>query len=159
MPSSLSATILVGLIAFLVLKLAGIGQRESGLPPGPPTVPLVGNILQLPLSRAHFRYANNTRFYRDSEYHINEFIDLRSMRRHMERFIRCVATVSYPPKSFLSLLKLKVGPITVVLVNSAITAYELLDVRGASTSDRPVMRSGDMITGYNYLPLMRSSTP
>lgn len=43
--------ILVGLATLFALgiyRLLKIGQREAGLPPGPPTIPLFGNMLQMP---------------------------------------------------------------------------------------------------------------
>ncbi|KAL1745665.1 cytochrome P450 [Schizophyllum fasciatum] len=37
-------------------KLSRIGSRERGLPPGPPTIPVLGNILQIPTSNAFLRF-------------------------------------------------------------------------------------------------------
>ncbi|KAF9011143.1 cytochrome P450 [Cyathus striatus] len=41
---------------FLVLKLFRYGRREHFLPPGPPTYPVLGNILSMPLKGFHYKY-------------------------------------------------------------------------------------------------------
>lgn len=44
----MSAPALVGLVAvgvlLLFVKLLNVGRRPPGLPPGPPTIPLLGNL-------------------------------------------------------------------------------------------------------------------
>ena len=42
--------------AVLFYKLWNVGRRASSYPPGPPTLPIVGNALDFPNKRAHFRY-------------------------------------------------------------------------------------------------------
>jgi hypothetical protein len=44
-------------VIWLVLKLMRIGRRESYLPKGPPTVPILGNLNIFPKAKAHFKYA------------------------------------------------------------------------------------------------------
>ena len=50
---------------WLLYKALKIGQRESFLPPGPPTTPLVGNLLQLPVLGTHFAFTKWAKQYGD----------------------------------------------------------------------------------------------
>jgi len=45
-------TILVVAATYKILK---IGSREPGLPPGPPTIPIFGNMLQIPTSQTEYQ--------------------------------------------------------------------------------------------------------
>ncbi|KAJ7607185.1 cytochrome P450 [Roridomyces roridus] len=51
------------LLVFLCFRLLKIGSREPGLPPGPPTVPLLGNLHIFPSECAHFRFTEWSRKY------------------------------------------------------------------------------------------------
>ncbi|KAK7052024.1 putative cytochrome P450 [Favolaschia claudopus] len=51
-----------GLI-FVFLWIWKIGSREAGLPPGPPTLPLLGNLHMFPKSLAHFKLTEWARKY------------------------------------------------------------------------------------------------
>lgn len=54
--SILLFTILAVSSAWLWLRLRKVGTRELELPPGPPTLPLLGNILELPTAKAYLKY-------------------------------------------------------------------------------------------------------
>ena len=56
MAYSLFPTLLAVFIAWLVLRLRKVGTRERGLPPGPPTIPLLGNLLEFPTSKIYIQY-------------------------------------------------------------------------------------------------------
>jgi hypothetical protein len=42
--------------AVLLYKVLNVGRRVKDYPPGPSTLPVVGNALDFPNKRAHFRY-------------------------------------------------------------------------------------------------------
>ncbi|KAI1613495.1 cytochrome p450 monooxygenase [Exophiala viscosa] len=42
--------------AFLAWKLRRVGRRPSGMPPGPPTLPILGNLHQMPTKRPHLQF-------------------------------------------------------------------------------------------------------
>ncbi|KAI0793048.1 cytochrome P450 [Irpex lacteus] len=52
-------------VAFAIYRISRIGKREDYLPPGPPTVPLLGNIHILPRVFAHFQFSAWARQYGD----------------------------------------------------------------------------------------------
>ncbi|KAK0223130.1 cytochrome P450 [Armillaria fumosa] len=53
------------LVVWGALRLKKIGSREPGLPPGPSTVPLLGNLHIFPTEYAHYRFTKWARIYGD----------------------------------------------------------------------------------------------
>ncbi|KAK6355282.1 hypothetical protein TWF696_004394 [Orbilia brochopaga] len=51
------------LLASILYVVLFIGRRERGLPPGPPTIPILGNVHQLPTTGAHFKFTEWARKY------------------------------------------------------------------------------------------------
>lgn len=43
-----SSVLLLILLVYILFRLYRFGQREDGLPPGPNTIPILGNIHQFP---------------------------------------------------------------------------------------------------------------
>ncbi|QRW12783.1 cytochrome P450 family protein [Ceratobasidium sp. AG-Ba] len=50
-------------LVYVVAKAMSIGQRETYLPPGPPTAPLLGNLHIFPKTEAHFKLTEWARTY------------------------------------------------------------------------------------------------
>lgn len=62
----MSLFLLVGLIcsfAAAVYVFLFVGRREKHLPPGPPTLPILGNIHQIPKKSAHFQFSEWAKQY------------------------------------------------------------------------------------------------
>lgn len=50
-------------VAYAIYRLCRIGRRDSDLPPGPPTLPVLGNILDFPTRHAHFKFTEWSKTY------------------------------------------------------------------------------------------------
>ncbi|KAG8938786.1 hypothetical protein FRC03_006908, partial [Tulasnella sp. 419] len=58
------ATVALGLIvAYGLYKLLKIGSRDPQLPPGPPTLPFLGNLASLPLENTYLKFTEWARTY------------------------------------------------------------------------------------------------
>lgn len=56
---SLAAVFLV-ITTWALIRLRKLGSREPGLPPGPPTLPILGNLHLFETKHTHLRYASVT---------------------------------------------------------------------------------------------------
>lgn len=59
-----SIIVVCGLL-YLIRKLSTVGSRPRGLPPGPPTAPLIGNALAFPSVRPHLQFTTWAKQYGD----------------------------------------------------------------------------------------------
>ncbi|KAI0406566.1 cytochrome P450 [Xylaria palmicola] len=57
-PVALSAALLV-----IIINFSRIGQRPLGIPPGPPTLPVIGNLHQMPKKNGHLQFEKWARKY------------------------------------------------------------------------------------------------
>jgi len=62
-PTTLLTFLLAGGIIWTVTKLLSIGKREQYLPPGPPTIPILGNALMVPAKFAQLKFTEWARQY------------------------------------------------------------------------------------------------
>ncbi|KAK7687147.1 hypothetical protein QCA50_009650 [Cerrena zonata] len=63
--SLLTWTILALVVSWIVNRLRKVGSREQGLPPGPPTLPLLGNLHVFPQTKAYIKFTEWVRPYGD----------------------------------------------------------------------------------------------
>ncbi|KAG8733043.1 hypothetical protein FRC11_009045 [Ceratobasidium sp. 423] len=62
--ASLAVPVVLGsTVVWLAVKTMSIGKRETYLPPGPPTVPLLGNLHEFPKTEAHLKLTEWARIY------------------------------------------------------------------------------------------------
>lgn len=54
--SLLLNVILAAVVASFLFRVRKVGQRPAGYPPGPPTLPLIGNIHLMPKEKGHLQF-------------------------------------------------------------------------------------------------------
>ena len=54
--SILTYTLFATLFSIAIYRLSRIGQRPKGYPPGPPTLPLIGNLHLMPKEKTHLQF-------------------------------------------------------------------------------------------------------
>lgn len=55
---SYALPVFIVVVAAGIRKLSRVGTREPGLPPGPPTQKVLGNLKVFPREQAHLKYDN-----------------------------------------------------------------------------------------------------
>ena len=106
------------------------GQRAPNMPPGPPTLPVIGNANIMPRERLHIKFTEWCKS-------ISGGIDLHKTNR---------ASLA---KVYGDVFSLKVFNQTIIVLNSPTIVKEVIDIRSASSSNRPKSILADMITPHN----------
>ncbi|KAI1660860.1 putative cytochrome P450 [Daldinia decipiens] len=57
------STIWIAILLFIIWQLSKIGRRPKDYPPGPPTLPLIGNLHQIPTEKRHLQFEQWAREY------------------------------------------------------------------------------------------------
>jgi hypothetical protein len=56
MAGTAALTLALTSLALLLYRLSRIGRRPEGYPPGPPTLPIIGNLHLIPNKKAHLQF-------------------------------------------------------------------------------------------------------
>ncbi|TFY65568.1 hypothetical protein EVG20_g5519 [Dentipellis fragilis] len=140
--NNMSDLIIYGFFALLLLSLLyarSIGRRELGLPPGPPTLPILGNIHQFLKRYPHLKHTGSR--------------DGRDNMAGSSRWMLSLLTSIY--RADTPVTQLKVSSQTIVVVSDRRIARDLLETKGASTSSRPPSHFGELVTGSRNMVLMQ----
>ena len=117
---------IIGVSTWLVLFVLRYGSREKDLPPGPPTIPVLGN--------AHLMSKN---LYLKSapiiHFPLIQINDIRRLKDWADQYGE--------------VFSLKVGRKTIIVLNSRRTIYELFDKKGFLCTDRPNDEQLDLAMG------------
>lgn len=125
----------VGALVFVVFRLLSIGQRPRNYPPGPPTLPLIGNIHQVRSYPVHI----------GSECHTHSRqMPTRDAHLQFQKWAK-----EYGP-----IYSLILGTKTLVVLSSDQAVKDLLDKRSALYSHRQEMYIGQTLCSGGLRMLM-----
>ncbi|KAK7051589.1 hypothetical protein VNI00_004568 [Paramarasmius palmivorus] len=129
---STSYLALTAILLYSVWKLFKIAAREPFLPPGPPGVPILGNILEFP---KHSAYSNDpVKVY--LVYGFGEWA-----------------------KQYGGIYSLKLGYKTAIVLNDINAVRELLDKRSGTTIDRPLSLAAELVMDGVHMAFGRYDMP
>ncbi|KAF7333382.1 putative cytochrome P450 [Mycena venus] len=120
------------LVLCVVALLRKVGSRESGLPPGPPTVPVLGNAHIFPTEFAHYKFTEWARKYggifslKVGPSTVVVLTDVAAVKELLEK--RSASTSDRPP---MHLADLMTGGLHMVLARSTSTWKTLRKTSGA----------------------------
>ena len=134
--SMIAVYIFLVLVALSILKALFRSIRRISLPPGPKGLPLVGNILDMPVEREWLTFARWGEVWGSLNFQINP------TNFYVISFLGdiCSITVLGQP---------------IIIINSAEVACDMLDKKSAIYSDRPVLQmAGELVGWKNALVLL-----
>ena len=133
----LSITVLVGVMAICIVAYYRSPWRR--LPPGPPGLPFIGNLLALKERRIWLTFTKWSNLYGGWG------LSIRSLTLQQTNYI------SGP------IMHVNVLGQPLIVLNTHKATADLLERRAAIYSDRPPNICGEMMTGGNLFPLSRST--
>lgn len=136
--SSVFTVGLIGLLVYGLFRLLSIGKRPEDYPPGPPTLPIIGNIhqvsspfschkmeltrIQMPTKDAHLQFQKWAEEYGD-------------------------------------IYSLMLGTQTLIVLSSDVAIKDLMDKRSSNYSDRPELYIGQTLCSDDLRVLMMGYSP
>ena len=120
-------TLLLVVALYACYRILQVGKRRPDMPPGPPTIPILGNALQIPASGFYKQYPQR----------------LRVLTSRMLTWSRKYGKV----------YSLMVGPSTMVILCDRKAVHELVDKKSAIYSDRPSDYVGHLLTQGDHMAL------
>lgn len=131
-------TLLLGLlVAGITYVVLFVGRREKSLPPGPPTIPVLGNVHQIPKKGAHF-----------------QFTVYSSQNLPTQKCSLTVVSQAWA-KKYGGIYSLKLGTGTAVVLTSRRLVKELVEKKSAIYSNRPESYVANLISGGDHILLVR----
>lgn len=148
--------LLLGLSLALTVKLSSVGKRPKYAPPGPPTIPILGN-LHLVCSLTGLRSRQLYWFMKMPAK--NAHLQFQKWAEQYGWALTCFALSNQSNNWWSPIFSLQLGTKTTIVLSSDAAVKDLLDKRSANYSDRPDMFMGQTIASGNMrLVLMVSNS-
>lgn len=120
----------ISLFLFLLVKFRD-SRRRRGLPypPGPPSWPIIGNYLDVPIEKPWIKYTDMSKKYGRCNFHSRRFAKLKLA---FQGDVSCLRVFSQ----------------VIVLLSSSSAIKDLLEMRGEYYSERPYRPMSEMYVLY-----------
>jgi hypothetical protein len=117
------------LLVAATYRLLQIGKREPGLPPGPPTIPIFGNMLQIPITQTEYQLG-----------HCSIGSQTANVPNRMTEW----------HKQYGPIFSLKLGSGTLIVMNDREAIRELWEKRSQNYSDRTPSYVAGLLTRHHH---------